>query len=176
MLVSCFYCWRGGPRRGEEAIRTYHARQRRRACNIYRGQGAADKVPTHHCRRASPLLRPSREGSKASLLPHSPALHAGSIDGSIGMDSAKCQFAVARLRTPRVPLPATPWLRSRQDRTLCLSQRTQSVRDANSWESWPPSAPDRAFDFPLSCECSSRGQRLTTKPAVCLPVAASGGL
>jgi hypothetical protein len=73
-VLSGFCCFTDGGLGGaDEGIRTYHARRRRLVCNIYRGQGPADEMPTHHCRRASPLSRPPRRGRRAMVLPHSPA-------------------------------------------------------------------------------------------------------
>lgn len=102
MLLSCSCQRMGGLGGADEAIRTYHARGRRLACDIYRGQGAGDKMPTHHCSKASPLLQPPEVGSSPA-----DATAAAFADGRAGRrtanqrlwwevtaQSAKCRFAI----------------------------------------------------------------------------------
>lgn len=143
----------GGLGGAGEGIRTYHDPQYSpTTASLQHLQGPREqqtRVPTHHCRQASPLLRPSREGSKVILLPHSPALHADSIDGSIGMASANCQLAMARLQNPRVPPAAMLWAAapSRSAALLVQTQAVNEIREPRGNHD-PAAAHTRTFDLP----------------------------
>jgi hypothetical protein len=133
----------GGLGGADEAIPAYHARQRRLACNIYRGQGAAGGMPTHHCRRASPLLRPWRAGRSCSQI-RQPSFEP-LIDGSMGMDNAKCCFAINHAAmNPRVP-PCSGAVAMIEDRPALL------LKEA-AWERHETSR-DLPATGRLSCRC-----------------------
>lgn len=72
-------------------------------------------MPTHHCRRASPLSRPPQRGSRAMVLPHSPARVWNRQSTTTSRWAARMPVRHGTAVNPRVP--PTPLLRCKKQQS-----------------------------------------------------------